>query len=303
VVVRKPASAEFDHLYANLSFRSAAAATVAIGGALSVGGALTQSGGYAYLGSWNVGAPLYPTIGTALAVGWNYNAGTQDISMFNTATGATTAFSFNHLTGASAATLLMRLMANGSLQLGNTGADGGPGDLTVKGAASSNADLTLIEGDTANGWNLGVVVADDSFRISRWAASAFTDRLTITPAGAVAVAGTLDVTGATTLTTATLTGVLTLPTGGVGTPSQRFTGDPDTGPYLFAPDNYRLQAGGTDCAVFAKIGAFGYFSVPGRLSLTPSGSGVATPATVTSKYPLYDAGGTIIGYIPIYATL
>jgi hypothetical protein len=36
VVVRKPASAEFDHLYANLSFRTAAAATVALGGPLTL---------------------------------------------------------------------------------------------------------------------------------------------------------------------------------------------------------------------------------------------------------------------------
>jgi hypothetical protein len=41
VVVRKPASAEFDHLYANLSFRTAAAATVALGGALTVAGVIT----------------------------------------------------------------------------------------------------------------------------------------------------------------------------------------------------------------------------------------------------------------------
>jgi hypothetical protein len=44
VVVRKPASAEFDHLYANLSFRSAAGATVVFGGPVSVGGALTVTG-------------------------------------------------------------------------------------------------------------------------------------------------------------------------------------------------------------------------------------------------------------------
>lgn len=44
VVVRKPASAEFDHLYANLSFRSAAAATVAFGGPLTAGGDITSGG-------------------------------------------------------------------------------------------------------------------------------------------------------------------------------------------------------------------------------------------------------------------
>jgi hypothetical protein len=44
VVVRKPASAEFDHLYANTSFRTAAAATVALGGPLTVAGNVTTQG-------------------------------------------------------------------------------------------------------------------------------------------------------------------------------------------------------------------------------------------------------------------
>jgi hypothetical protein len=55
VVVRKPASAEFDHLYANLSFRTAAAATVAFGGSLTVAGNITATGAATITGTVNAG--------------------------------------------------------------------------------------------------------------------------------------------------------------------------------------------------------------------------------------------------------
>jgi hypothetical protein len=208
VVVRKPASAEFDHLYANLSFRSASAATVAFGGALTAGGditssallrstanaagvrlresdaaldskvwdlttsagslvlrllddaegaaggnaitvnrtgttlsgvqflsgatpvvaiglttpgltvagELTQGGNYAYLGGYNTAGTDYPTVGSHLAVGFNFNSGGRDIAFFNTdATPATVAFTWRQLTGAATQTELLRLNATGQL--------------------------------------------------------------------------------------------------------------------------------------------------------------------------------------------
>jgi hypothetical protein len=303
VVVRKPASAEFDHLYANLSFRSAAAATVAFGGPVSVLGTLVAGGASAPIGELTLKGMASSNVEIALIEGDTSNGWVAGVVIGDDR------FSLSRFVSPSTYTEWLAISPTGILTAPGQVVVGAAvatpaAELTIKGSLSANADLMMIEGDTANGWNVGVVIADDRLAFSRFVSpSTYTERFSISAAGLVTIPGTLDVTGATTLSTATLSGVLTLPAGGVGTPSQRFTGDPDTGPYLFAPDNYRLQAGGTDCAVFAKIGAFGYFSVPGRLALTPSGSGVATPATVTSKYPLYDSGGSVIGYIPIYATL
>ena len=131
----------------------------------------------------------------------------------------------------------------GTLVVGGT--SGPVGELTVKGQASGNVDLHLLEGDTNNGWNLGVVVADDSLRIMRFVyPSTYAEWLTISTAGAVGLPGTLAVTGATSLAATTLSAPLTLPTGSGAAPSLTFTGDSNTGIYRIGPDTVGVAVGG-----------------------------------------------------------
>jgi hypothetical protein len=67
VVVRKPASAEFDHLYANLSFRSAAGAPAVLGGGLTVTGPMTLTGDVTMTGTLDLGGDV--TISGSLNAG------------------------------------------------------------------------------------------------------------------------------------------------------------------------------------------------------------------------------------------
>ncbi|MCC6629664.1 MAG: hypothetical protein IT340_19980 [Chloroflexi bacterium] len=80
--------------------------------------------------------------------------------------------------------------------------------------------------------------------------------------------------------------------------------DPDTGLKYASSDQFRAVAGGTDVAVFWKGGdGFAYFSMSGRWREEGAGSGVATPGTVDRKIPLYNSGGAVVGYVPIFASL
>jgi hypothetical protein len=55
-------------------------------------------------------------------------------------------------------------------------------------------------------------------------------------------------------------------------------------------------------SVFRPAG--GVLRLSGKLSISgEASSGVPTPANVVGKFPLYDATGTLIGYVPVYSTL
>lgn len=121
-----------------------------VAGTANFAGTLTHGGGYAYLGSYNSGTgPVYPTGGVALATAWNFTNGGRDISLWNTDTlnTAGTSFAFRQLTGASARTDIMTLMAGGNVGIGTT-APGGKLEIS----SGTLADLRLTKTGTNAGY-------------------------------------------------------------------------------------------------------------------------------------------------------
>ena len=83
---------------------------------VGINSTLYQAGGYAYLGCYNSGAPVYPRAGNDLGIAWNFSNGLRDVTFWNTdSTPATESFIFRQLTGAATSTLLMKIMPNGSI--------------------------------------------------------------------------------------------------------------------------------------------------------------------------------------------
>jgi hypothetical protein len=80
----------------------------------------------------------------------------------------------------------MRLDASGNVAIGTTGQMGNA-TLTLKAPTNTNTGLMLQEYDTSNAWGLYTVISDDSFRITRFASSAYSDKLTIASDGNVGI--------------------------------------------------------------------------------------------------------------------
>jgi len=112
---------------------------------LTVNGALTQDTSWAYLGSFN-SSGVYPSAGTALAVGWNASGGGRDISFWNTDTANTSGSSFNfkQLTGASAETTHFTIRADGTVGIGTVNPDQ---NLHIEGGSNVGIQITSTDSD------------------------------------------------------------------------------------------------------------------------------------------------------------
>jgi len=137
---------------------------------------------------WSVDADLSgnaAVLGTLTASGLLKGQAGLDIT--GDAVFATSNVSINGTLGATGL-----VSASGGLHVGAGGA--APGELVVKGASSLHADITLIEGNTANGYLVSAIASDGGFFIQRFVSpSTYTARLSISSAGLVALPGGLTV--------------------------------------------------------------------------------------------------------------
>jgi hypothetical protein len=241
VVVRKPASAEFDHLYANLSFRTGAGATVALAGAVSLGGALSVAGAVTLLGPVSLPSGVIGDLAVSGTLTVNHVTvnGTLGVA------GATTLGSTLAVTGG--------LVAQGGLVMG--------APIVLTDGTVALPSLTF-GGDT----NTGLYRAGEG-QVAL--ASNGVAQLTANAAG---------VTVPTTLTASHVTlagGILTLATGSVGAPSLTFAGATTTGIARIGVSSVSLIGNGVEALRAGGSGAsptLGFYGNTGFVKQTVSGS-------------------------------
>lgn len=279
VVVRAPASAEFDHLYANQSFRTAAGATVAIGGAITVP---TINGPTVVAGSLNVVGPLNSTAGIStdadiFASGNLQVGGTGNISGALTVVGALTASA---------------------------------GVASVRG--TTNIRQLLVDTNAATNEKVWAFVNQDGdLTIAPWndaENTASTDYLMFTRGTGVALASaTFSSAGAELLKIDYAADRVRIGVGTVALPGLTGTTDVDTGITFPGSKAVILSANGGEVARAWLNGANSQFAsyatetfIQNRILIGGAMSTAASVTGVIRKIEIRDGAGNPVGWVPVY---